>query len=125
MPQKSKLNLPPLNLFDATLGQRIARLRKERGFTQLELAEKIGIIRGLISDYERDRLRPHYEMIIRLAMALEVTADELLGLKSSSKNNAKPSLTILRRLKRIEKLPSGQKKTLLRTIDLFLKAANK
>jgi DNA-binding XRE family transcriptional regulator len=37
-----------------TLGRRIARLRKERGYTQVELAEKIGIIQVLISDYERE-----------------------------------------------------------------------
>ena len=39
-----------------TVGQRLARLRKERGWTQVELAERIGIIQSLISDYERDRL---------------------------------------------------------------------
>ena len=33
----------------------------------------------LISDYERSRLRPHYVMIVRLALALGMCADELLG----------------------------------------------
>lgn len=108
-----------------TLGERIARLRKEKGYTQAELAEKIGIIQALISEYERDKLRPHYEMIIRFALALEVTTDELLGLKTSKSNGNKPSLKILRRMKKIEGLPLSQQKTLLKTIDTFVKAAEK
>jgi len=125
MPQRSKLKLPPLNLGKETLGQRIARLRKERGYTQLELAEKMGIIQVLISDYERDKLRPHPEMSIRFAQALEVTTDELLGVKASKNDGNKPGLRILRRLKKIEALPLSQQKILLKTIDTFFKAAEK
>jgi transcriptional regulator with XRE-family HTH domain len=54
-----------------------------KGYTQVELAEKIGIIQVLISDYERDKLRPHPEVIVRFAHALNVTTDELLGLTVS------------------------------------------
>ncbi|MCR4289399.1 MAG: helix-turn-helix domain-containing protein [Candidatus Scalindua sp.] len=124
MPRPSKLKLPPLDLGNETVGQRIARLRKERGYTQIELAERMSIIQGLISDYERDKLRLHGEMVVRFAQALEVTADELLGL-NSSKNGVKPNLKILRRLKKIESLPASSQKTLLKTIDTFLIAAEK
>ena len=37
---------------------------------------KIGIIQALISDYERDKLRLHAEMVLRFALALDVTTDE-------------------------------------------------
>ncbi len=124
MPRPSKLKLPPLDLGNETVGKRIARLRKERGYTQIELAERMSIIQGLISDYERDKLRLHGEMVVRFAQALEVTADELLGL-NSSKNGVKPNLKILRRLKKIESLPASSQKTLLKTIDTFLIAAEK
>lgn len=125
MPRVSKLKLTPLKLGKETLGQRIARLRKERGYTQVDLAEKIGLIRGLISDYERDKIRPHYEMIIRFARALEVTTDEFLGLKVSKKNGKSPSLKILRRLNKIDGLPPAEQKFLLKTIDTLLKASGK
>jgi transcriptional regulator with XRE-family HTH domain len=108
-----------------TLGRRIARLRKERGYTQVELAEKIGIIQVLISDYERDKLRPHPEVIVRFAHALNVTTDELLGLTVSPTAGTKPSLKTLRRLNRIENLPPSQQKALFKTIDNFLKGAEK
>jgi len=125
MTQASKLKQSRSKRGKEALGQRIARLRKEKGWTQTELAEKMGTIQRLISDYERDRLRPHPEMIVQFARALEVTADELLGLKPSKKNGKSPSLKILRRLNKIEDLPPFQQKILLNTIDTFLKGAGK
>ncbi|WP_198017537.1 helix-turn-helix domain-containing protein [Syntrophorhabdus aromaticivorans] len=126
MPRRSRLSLPPLDLGEETIGQRLARLRKERGYTQAELSEKLGIIQALISDYEKNKLRLHAEMVIRFAQALEVTSDELLGLNGTRKlDEGKASLRLLRRSKKIEELPSSQQKTLLKTIDTFLKGAGK
>jgi transcriptional regulator with XRE-family HTH domain len=70
MPRKSKLKLPALRLGEGSVGQRIARIRKERGYTQNELAERIGTIQALVSDYERDKLRLNAEMAVRFAIAL-------------------------------------------------------
>ncbi|MGH9944047.1 MAG: helix-turn-helix domain-containing protein [Pyrinomonadaceae bacterium] len=103
-----------------TVGQRLARLRKERGYTQVALAERIGIIQALVSDYERDKLRLNAEMTVRFAQALEVTADELLGLQPSTGNGRQPSRKVLRRLEQIENLPKRDQDALLRTIDAFL-----
>ncbi len=125
MPQKAKYKLPPLNLGEETLGERISRLRKEKGYTQTDLAKSIGITQVLVSDYERTRIRPHYEMIIRFAIALEVTTDELLDLTKSKAAAKKPSLKILRRLNKIEGLPSSQQRALLQTIDAFIKGVEK
>lgn len=123
MARTIKTNSNPLVKGKKTLGQRITRLRKEKGYTQAELAEKVGSIQRVISDYERDKLRPHPDMIIRFSFALKVTADELLGIKASRKEGGKPSLRITQRLKKIEDLPAAQQKTLLKTIDTFIKAA--
>jgi len=123
MPKKSKLKLPPLELTTTeTFGQRLARIRKERGYTQVELATKIGIIQGLITNYECERLRMHSEMLTRFAKALGVSSDELLGLASNKKTN-KLSLKIVRRLQKIEHLPTTKQKALLQTIDGFLQGA--
>ena len=108
-----------------TFGQRLARIRKEKGLTQVELAQKMGIIQVLISDYERDKLRPYHEIVAKLAQAMEVTADELLGLKTTAVSNKKPSLKLMRRMKKIAGLPPTQQKTLLRTIDTFLRGAER
>jgi transcriptional regulator with XRE-family HTH domain len=104
------------------IGERLARLRKERGFTQKEFAEKTGLIQALISDYERGKLRLNAEMILRFANALEVTTDELLR-PGVPKPGRKPSRKVLRRLEQIETLPPSKQLTLLRTIDTFLENA--
>lgn len=129
MPKKSKLKLPPLNLAtEETFGQRLARLRKERGITQVALAAKIGIIQSLVTSYECDRLRMHPEMVVRFALALEVSADELLGVPTrkskttiSESHPKTMSLKLVRRLQKIDRLPDQKQKVLLQTIDGFLR----
>jgi len=61
-------------------------------------------------------------MIIRLALVLRVTADELLGIKPSKNKNGNPSLKIQRRVKKIEALSESQQKFVLKAIDSHLKA---
>ncbi len=125
MPRVSKLKLKPLDLGKESIGQRIAKFRKLKGYTQIQLADKIGLTQTLISDYERDKIRPHPEMIIRFALALEVSADQLLGLKEAKNGGHTPSLKILRRIKNIEELPASQQKVLFQIIDTFIKGAEK
>jgi hypothetical protein len=62
-------------------------------------------------------------MIIHLALALEVTTDELLGLKSPKNKIAPkgPSIKILRRMKKIGALSPAHQKMILKNIDIFLK----
>lgn len=127
---KSKLKLPPLKLStDETFGQRLARLRKERGFTQVELAKKIGLTQALITSYECDRLRMHADMLARFALVLGIDGNDILGLPGKGAKAAataaarmppKLSLKIIRRLQRIETLPDLRQKALLQTIDAFL-----
>jgi transcriptional regulator with XRE-family HTH domain len=96
---------------------------KECGFTQVELAGKFGIVQTLVPDYETDRLRLTAEMVVRFAMALDVSLDELLHPNAAKASARKPSRKVLRRLEKIEELPPTQQTTLLRTIDTFLEAA--
>jgi transcriptional regulator with XRE-family HTH domain len=107
---------------EESFGERLARLRKERGFTQVELAERVGMIQALISDYEREKLRPYADVVVRLAEALEISTDELLGLERATKLEKPVSRRFLRRLQALEHLPKRDQDALLRTIDAFLSA---
>ena len=48
--------------FSETPGQHLARIRKERGYTQVELAQRTSLIQTLVSDYERGKLRLNADM---------------------------------------------------------------
>lgn len=63
---------------DQTLGAAIARLRKERGMTQLELAEKMGVTDKAVSKWERDLSFPDVSSLPRLAEIFEISVDELM-----------------------------------------------
>ena len=61
-----------------TLGGRIARLRKEKGMTQLELADRMGVTDKAVSKWERDVSCPDIASMPRLAEVLGATVDELM-----------------------------------------------
>jgi transcriptional regulator with XRE-family HTH domain len=121
MPRVSKLNLPPLHPGAESIGQRLACVRKERGYTQIELAERIGIIQSLVSSYESGALKLSADMAVRFAHALEVSVEEILEPKKARSKSVRPSRKVLRRLELIESLPNHQQQTVLKTIDAMLK----
>lgn len=60
-------------------GNRISDLREQKGLTQEELAEKLGITRSALSHYEKNRRKPDFETLITLADLFEVSIDFLVG----------------------------------------------
>ena len=69
-----------------TLGMMIAELRKEKGMTQLELAERMGITDKAVSKWERDLSCPDINSLPNLAEILGVTVDELMQIKHEAEN---------------------------------------
>ena len=60
-------------------GQAIQRIRKERGMTQEQLGEKVGVDPNSISRIERGRLIPALPTLIDICNALGTGADSLLA----------------------------------------------
>ena len=85
----------------------------------------LGVTQPMISDYERDELRLHGELLVQLSTILKTTVDELLGLeKPTKKVGIIKNRRLYRRLQAIDKLPKRDQEALLRTIDAFLSKAN-
>ena len=68
-----------------TLGMMIASLRKEKGMTQMELAEKMGITDKAVSKWERDLSCPDENSLPKLAEIFDVTVDELMQVKTEAR----------------------------------------
>ena len=62
----------------AIAGQNLKYLRKLRGWTQEEFANKLGIKRSLIGAYEEERAEPRLEVLEIISDMFKVTLDELL-----------------------------------------------
>lgn len=68
-------------------GQNLKYLRKLRGWTQEEFANKLGIKRSLIGAYEEERADPRLDVLEVLADMFKLSLDELLLKDLSSNNN--------------------------------------
>lgn len=60
------------------LSQNVIQLRKARGLAQERLALEAGIDRTVVSKIERKLANPSLEILVRLALTLEVQVGELL-----------------------------------------------
>lgn len=59
---------------------RLRELRIQSGLTQLQLAQRLGITKSVISLYELSERAPSPDILIRLANIFHVSTDYLLGL---------------------------------------------
>ena len=57
----------------------LQRMRKEKGMSQKELADALGVTQGTVSAWESGRWDPTVENLRAVAKVLGVTVDELIG----------------------------------------------
>ncbi len=72
-----------------SIGETIASLRKQKGMTQNELAEKMNVTDKAVSKWERDLSCPDINAISKLADILDVSVEELLKAKTKENSNTK------------------------------------
>ena len=68
-----------------TLGKKISELRKEKGITQEELAERLGVSPQAVSKWENDLSCPDIMLLPELAKLFDVTIDELFSVTPKKK----------------------------------------
>ena len=66
-------------------GENLKTLRKQKGFSQEELAARLHVVRQTVSKWEKGLSVPDADALIRLAEVLEVSVSELLGAKIENK----------------------------------------
>lgn len=69
-------HLPEVALM--TFSERLAELRREKGLTQQQLAERVGLHQTQIHRYESGSSEPSMDALRRLALALGVSTDALV-----------------------------------------------
>ena len=62
------------------LGKRLKEIRKEKGITQREASEKLGLTRNAYTNYEMGIREPSLDTFKKICQMFEVTSDYLLGL---------------------------------------------
>jgi putative transcriptional regulator len=75
---ESRLDVTP------NINNRIKELRTERGWTQQQLAEAVGVSRQSINSIERDRYVPSLPLALMFARVFGVSTDEIFTLENPS-----------------------------------------
>ena len=101
-------------------GTRLAALRKERGLTQAQLGELVGVSYRVIAYYEGETSYPPAHLMEPLAKALKVSTDELLGIRELKRERNPENAALWRRLRKIEALPKKDQKALLHYLDALV-----
>lgn len=110
------------------IAQRLTALRKARGITQVELAQRLDVSQALVSKLENGEVLVHAELLAQLASLLRVSADELLGLHRPRSRRAPSQLTpaidkgLARRFALLQSLSRRDRETVSRTIDALVAA---
>jgi transcriptional regulator with XRE-family HTH domain len=100
-------------------GKRLARFRKASGLTQQQLGEKVGVSKRVVAYYEGETNYPPAHLIGPLATALNISADELLGLKEAKQTLSPDLASLWRRLKVVENFSVKERKALLQYVDVI------
>ena len=74
-----------------TFGATISALRREKGMTQLELAQQMGVTDKAVSKWERNLSFPDVASLPKLAEVLGTSVDELLEVKTAAQEESAPS----------------------------------
>jgi transcriptional regulator with XRE-family HTH domain len=100
-------------------GDKVLMIRKQKGWSQQELAEKLGTSGPIVGRYERNEIKPSIEVAKKIADSLDVSIDYLVD--ENDQLTELKDKKMLDRLSQIEHLPESEKEHILTVVDAFLR----
>lgn len=98
-----------------TIGEHIMLLRKKKKLSQVALGKAVGTSGDIIGRYERGIITPSIEVIMKIADALDVSIDFLVG-----KTSLELDKQTLARLEDISSLSDENKNFVLKMVDMAI-----
>lgn len=102
------------------VGERLASLRQAKGFTQKQLAEKIGVSQQDIAYWERQAAAPRGDVLPKLAVVLEVSVDELLGVRPMRNQREGPKGRLHQIFEAASHLPRRQQQKIAEVVEALV-----
>jgi transcriptional regulator with XRE-family HTH domain len=103
------------------IGDKIQTLRKEHGWSQQQLAKKVGTSGPIVGRYERGEMTPSVEVAKKLADTFDVTLDFLVD--DTGKSAEIKDKAMLNRIMEIQALDTEDQKTIVHVLDSLLRDA--
>ena len=105
--------------FFKLLGKRTAKLRKEMGLTQVQLAEALGISQQLMAAYEAGARKTPASMIPKLAKIFAVPLEQLMGMEQLPAKRG-PVSTLQQQIEQITLMPRAKQKFIIEMLDALI-----
>lgn len=107
--------------FYVQLGQRIAGLRRDRGLTQVQLAEALGVAQQTLAHYEAGRLRLLAGALPTLADQLGVSVEDLIGTPARRTTGKRgPAPRMQQQLEQVSRLPRAKQRIVSDVIESLI-----
>jgi transcriptional regulator with XRE-family HTH domain len=107
------------HLYSMDFDSKIIQLRKDNDISRDDLAKAVGTSPAIIGRYERNEITPSVEVAAKIADALDVSLDYLVGASSFVVKDKK----MLHRLELLEKIDTDDRDTILKVVDNYLTSA--
>ena len=103
-------------------GERLHRYREDRGLSQRQLAEQVGVDQSQIGRYERGLILPAADTVVAIAEALRISTDTLLLGKADRQGQDLPvkNLVLLERFEELAALDRREQQIILEILDSLL-----
>lgn len=104
--------------------RRLAALRRQKGLSQRELAERLGVPRETVDYYERRAVNPTLDVIQKVAEALEVSPAQLIGdgaTPTRLNKKAGPTGKVQKLFEEVSQLPRRQQEHIVRWVSAFVR----
>jgi len=108
--------MPVNHIWAVNFPEHLAALRKQKGLTQQQLAEKIGVHVVQLRRYEGGTSQPTLDVIRAMALALGISADELLF----DKNERGPDDALKLQFEAVTRFDPESKKVVQQVLDSMI-----
>ncbi|MBN3053786.1 helix-turn-helix domain-containing protein [Pectobacterium brasiliense] len=110
--------------FFMALGERITTLRKERGITQAELAEKLGVSQQTVQAWEAGRRRIKVSSLPSVAQIFSVSLEEVFGgAPEPARRKRGPAPKWQQQMEEIDSLPKAKQKMISEMLSALIAQA--
>ena len=115
------LHFWPGNVDMSDFSERLKAFRKSRGLTQTRLAELLVVDPRVYNRWERGSATPQLDTVVKIANLLQVSLDELAGVKEPSSEPLVQNPKLRALLKDVDSLPDEDQQALIILMDSLLK----
>ena len=102
-----------------TFGQRIIEVRKQRGITQQQLGQAVGVDKRVISKYEKDQTIPSVITAFAIAQSLDVSLDYLTGSDKALFIDDSEVIHLLKNYNSLEGEVKATVKNMLKALNIY------